>query len=65
MALVEKNGKIVDFIETTGEIKRVEDYIASDSQPAVEEIKEEPKEIENEDEEEEIEEEVIKNYKRK
>lgn len=54
MALVEKNGKIVDFIETTGELKRVEDYIASAPKSAVEEIKEEPKEIEIEDEEEEI-----------
>lgn len=53
MALVEKNGKIVDFIETTGELKRVEDYIASAPKSAVKEIKEEPKEIEIEDEEEE------------
>ena len=54
MALVEKNGKIVDFIETTGELKRVEDYNASAPKSAVKEIKEEPKEIEIEDEEEEI-----------
>ena len=56
MALVEKNGKIVDFIETTGELKRVEDYNASAPKSAVKEIVEEPKEIENEDEEEIVEE---------
>lgn len=65
MALVEKNGKIYDFIETTGDFKEVDGYTSASENVDNILIDEIPEVVEDEEElEEVVEEERRERYRR-